>query len=245
MKTPLVTVITPTTGTAYLAQAVQSVADQTYPYIQHLIVFDGVSDTSYWDSALTQHNHCDIIKLPYATGTDRFNGHRIYGAAIYLCKGEYVCFLDEDNWFDDNHIQSLMDVINADNTWAFSLRKIVDVHGNYVCNDDCESLGKWPSIMDENDYFVDVGCYFLPKNLALQSSPLWYRKAREPGVPEVDRILTHVLRENKLVCNTNGQYTLNYRAGNTERSVQKEFFLNGNKQMLNKYNGELPWTKKI
>ena len=243
---PLVTVITPTTGVSYLKQAIESVAKQTYANIQHLIVFDGIPDNiHYWDLLLTKYPKCDIIKLPYATGTDRFNGHRIYGASIYLCKGEYVCFLDEDNWFDPNHIESLMNVINDNNTWAFSLRKIVDTNGTYVCNDDCESLGKWPSILHEDDYFVDVGCYFLPKHIALQTSPIWYRKAREPGVPEVDRMLTHVLRENKITYNTNGGYTLNYRTGNTVRSVQKDFFVSGNEKMLEKYNGELPWQKKI
>jgi glycosyltransferase involved in cell wall biosynthesis len=238
---PLVTVITPTTGAPYLRQAIESVKSQTYDNVQHLVVVDGPHATA--GIILQDYPGTDIIKLPYATGTDRYNGHRIYGASIYLAKGDYVCFLDEDNWFEPNHIESLMEVIKQNNAWAFSLRKIVDKDGNYVCNDDCESLGKWESCI--GDYFVDVGCYFLPKNIALQLSPLWYRKAREPGVPEVDRILTHVLRENKLTCNTNKEYTLNYRTGNTQLSVQKEFFLHGNEQMLNKYNGELPWQKKI
>jgi hypothetical protein len=80
--------------------------------------------------------------------------------------------------------------------------------------------------------------------IAIQTSPIWYRKAREPGVPEVDRMLTHVLRNNNLKYDTNANYSLNYRTGNTQLSVQSEFFLQGNKKMLEKYNGDLPWTKK-
>jgi glycosyltransferase involved in cell wall biosynthesis len=244
---PIVTVITPTTGAPYLKQAIESVCAQTYANIQHLVVVDGI-----YQEANKIIDECkmgvnggdiDVVNLPYATGIDRYNGHRIYGAAIYLAKGDYVCFLDEDNWFEPDHIESLMDVIEAGNQWAFSLRKITDKDGNYMCNDDCESLGKWPSCLDERDYFVDVGCYFLPKNIALQTTPLWYRKAREPNVPEVDRILCHVLRENKLTYDSNYKYTLNYRTGNTERSVQKEFFLHNNEKMKQKYNGTLPWQK--
>jgi glycosyltransferase involved in cell wall biosynthesis len=236
---PLVTVITPTTGAPYLRQAIESVKNQTYDNIQHLVVVDGQPKGRV---IAREYPHIDLVDLPYPTGTDRFNGHRIYGASVYLAKGDLVCFLDEDNYYDTTHIESLVDVIQRGNDWAFSLRKIVDKESNYVCLDDCESLGKWESCI--GDYFVDVGCFFLPKTIAIQTSPIWYRKAREPGVPEVDRMLTHVLINNNLKYDTNGDYTLNYRTGNTQLSVQSEFFLQGNKKMLEKYNGDLPWTKK-
>jgi glycosyltransferase involved in cell wall biosynthesis len=236
---PLVTVITPTTGAPYLRQAIESVKNQTYDNIQHLVVVDGQPKGRV---IAKEYPYIYVIDLPYPTGTDRFNGHRIYGASVYLAKGDLVCFLDEDNYYDTTHIESLVDVIQRGNDWAFSLRKIVDKESNYVCLDDCESLGKWESCI--GDYFVDVGCFFLPKMLAIQTSPIWYRKAREPGVPEVDRMMTHVLRNNNLKYDTNGDYTLNYRTGNTQLSVQSEFFLQGNKKMLEKYNGDLPWTKK-
>ena len=237
---PLVTVITPTTGAPYLRQAIDSVKNQTYDNIQHLVVVDGQPKGRV---IAKEYPHIDMIDLPYPTGTDRFNGHRIYGASVYLAKGDLVCFLDEDNYYDPNHIESLVEVLQKPNDWAFSLRKIVDKDNNYICNDDCESLGKWESCI--GDFFVDVGCFFLPKLLAIQLSPIWYRKAREPGVPEVDRMLTHVLRNNNLKFDTNGQYTLNYRTGNTQLSVQSEFFINGNEMMKKKYNGELPWPKTL
>lgn len=240
---PLVTVVTPTTGAPYLRQAIESVKSQTYDNIQHMVVIDGKHPKA--DYITSEYLGIDVIKLPFATGTDRFNGHRIYGASAFLAQGDFICYLDEDNWMEPNHIESLVEVIKQGNHWAFSLRKIYDKDSNYVCNDDCESLGKWPSILSAQDYFVDVNCYFLPKMIAVQTSQLWYRKAREPGVPEIDRILTQVLRQNNLTYDTNKEYTLNYRTGNTQLSVQKEFFVRGNEQMLIKYNGELPWRKKI
>ncbi len=239
---PLITVITPTTGTSYLSQAIESVKAQTYENIQHLIVVDGIYPSA--KSILDEYSGIDVIYLPYSTGIDKYLGHRIYGASIYLAKGEFVCFLDEDNWFDCNHIESLLEVINRGNLWAFSFRKIFDKQGNYICNDDCESLGKWSSIIDDRDYLVDVNCFFLSKKIALQTSPIWYRRAKEVGVAEPDRALTYVLRENKLSYDTSQEYTLNYRAGNTESSVEKEFFIEGNKKMLKKYNGKLPWHKE-
>lgn len=238
---PTVTVITPTTGAHYLKQALESVQAQTYPNIQHLVVVDG--DYPKAREILKDFPNADVINLPYATGADRFNGHRIYGAATYLCKGDYLCFLDEDNWLDPDHVESLMNVIGAGYQWAFSFRKIIDNDGSYICNDDCESLGKWHSCLNEQDFFLDVGCYFLPKDIALQLTPIWYRKGRDPGVIEVDRMLCQVLRQNNLSCDSNYKYSLNYRTGNTQYSVKKEFFLHHNELMKNEYGGVLPWHK--
>ena len=52
-----------------------------------------------------------------------------------------------------------------------------------------------------------------------------------------------VLRQyhSNYACTKN--YTVNYMAGNTERSVKPEFFLQGNNVMLQRYNGKLPWKE--
>ena len=239
MTRPLVTIITPTTGSKYLRQTIESVQKQTYENIQHLIVIDGEYPSA--GQIVSEYPGVDVIQLPYATGTDKYNGHRIYGACAFLAKGDYLCFLDEDNYMDPNHIESLVEVLKT-NTWAYSLRKIIGAGGEFLCNDDCESLGKYTSII--NDNFVDVNCYIIPKQIALQFSPGWYRRARHPQEqPEVDRLLYWFLTENKYSCDTNGLYTMNYRAGNTETSVQAEFFRRGNDMMKQKMNGEYPWRK--
>ena len=240
MNNPLVTIITATTCTDYLRQNLNSVINQTYPNIQHLIVVDG----KHHLDKLTYDIASDVIVLPYATGINQYNGHRIYGATTYLAKGDYIMYLDEDNWLEPRHIESLIETINGkQNAYACSLRKVTDMDGNYICNDDCESLGNWVSIID--DYFVDVNCFFFPKKLALQLTPLWYRRARHPeDQPEVDRALTYVLRDNKIECCVSGEYTVNYRAGNRADSVQAEFFSKGNEVMRQKYNNIFPWRKK-
>lgn len=237
---PLVTIVTATTCTGYLKKNLDSVANQTYSNIQHLVVVDGNHHLKKLDCKIT----ADAIVLPYATGTEQYNGHRIYGAATYLAKGDYIMYLDEDNWLDPNHVESLVNLLrDTPNAFACSLRKITDMDGNFICNDDCESLGNWKSIID--DYFVDVNCFFLPKRVALQLTPLWYRRARHPeDQPEVDRALTFVLRDNKIQCLVSGEYTVNYRAGNRADSVQAQFFMRGNEIMNQKYNGDFPWRKK-
>lgn len=241
-----VTVVTATTGSKYLAQCIQSVQDQTFEDIQHLIFVDGIDCKQkvldILNSFSSLKDNIDVIHLPYSVGSNMYNGHRMYGASFYFCKGDYVCFLDDDNWFDVDHVKSMISGITEKNPWAFSLRKIVDSNGKYICNDDCESLGNYPSILDKSDYFVDQNCYMIPKLLGLQLSPLFYRRFREPNQQELDRVIVSTLRNNNIFPFCNNKYSVNYRAGNTQNSVQTEFFINGNMNMLKHFNGKLPWN---
>lgn len=238
-----VTIITPTTGSNYLDVNLNSVSKQTYDNIEHLVVVDG---PNYWDKAnnvLNNYEDKTVMYLQENTGADQYNGHRIYGAMPYLVNSDYVIFLDEDNYVEPTHIESLVKVAE-NNDWAFSLRQIVDKDGKYICNDDCENLGKWPTCLSEKELFVDVGAYFLPTKIAVQISPIWYRRARHPDEqPEVDRLLMQVLLDYGFSYDTNGEYTLNYRVGNRADSVQADFFLWGNSKMQQKYNGNFPWRK--
>lgn len=240
----LVSIITATTGNPILKKNIESIRNQTYSDIQHVVIIDGYDRKKATYDALEGLElpaNVDFIELPYSVGKDRWNGHRMYAAGTYLCEGEYVMYLDEDNFLEPNHVEECIKTIQSGKDWTFSFRKIVDKEGSYICNDDCESLGSWPSVLDQRDYFIDVNCYFLPKLLAVHVSPIWYRKAREPGVPEVDRVLCPTLRQ--IAPNNKGthKYTVNYTVGNTQLSVQDNFFLQGNRVMLDRYNGNLPW----
>ena len=246
MKGYRVAVITPTIGTKHLAKCLDSVAKQTYENMEHIIVVDGPDYIPKTQDMLAAVNSSKgkVIYLPQNTGHSNYNGHRIYGAVPYLIDADYFIYLDEDNWIEPNHVESLIKTAQ-DTDWAFSFRKIVDQEGKFICNDDCESLGMWPTCLSTSaseEYFVDVGSYFLPKALAIQISPAWYRRARHPQEqPEVDRLIMQILLQKKYNYNTSKEYSLNYRVGNRNDSVQAKFFLDGNKAMLHKYNGELPW----
>lgn len=244
-----VSVITATIGKPQLAKCIESIRKQTYKNVEHIVVLDGNEHWSTADLVLKQCSFPNgtnehLILLPFPTGKNRYNGHRIYGGCSYFAAGDYVCWLDDDNEFTPDHIESLVNLVKEnDLDWAYSLRQIVDDDGNFICYDDCENLGKWKSVL--NDHFVDVNCFFVKRELAIQLTPIWYRQAREPNVMEVDRALTAVLMHpnNKLKFDTNGDYTVKYRIGSTGISVQKEFFIQGNADMLNRYSGKLPWKE--
>jgi glycosyltransferase involved in cell wall biosynthesis len=245
-----VSVITATTGGVRLADCIDSVRNQTYKNIEHYVIVDG---SGRWEQTAEILNAMEfpngnnefVIVLPHATGLNRFNGHRIYGGFSFLTNGDYIAWLDDDNEFTPNHIESLVKITQEKQLdWAYSLRQIVDSKGEFICNDDCENLGKYKSVL--NDHFVDVSCFFVRRELAVNIAPIWHRQARPPnGMMEVDRALTAVLmhEQNKLKFDSNNDYTVKYRVGSTGISVQADFFINGNAEMLKRYAGKLPWKQ--
>ena len=244
-----VTVITATVGNPLLPYTLRSVANQTHKDVQHLLVVDGadhwekVSDIMHQVSVHQDVNlsHVDVLAMPFSIGKDRWNGHRIYAAGAFQAEGDFIIWLDDDNSLEPTHIEDCLKVIEAGNDWAYSFRNIVDKDHQFLYRDDCESLGKWASVLGEQDFFIDVNCYFVPTKLAIHLGPAWYRKFREPGKPEVDRVLAHVLMNNNLKFDTTYKYTVNYTVGNTPNSVQPEFFERGNAEMRRRNPNGLPW----
>ena len=243
-----VTVITATVGNPLLVNNLRSVANQTHKDVQHLLVVDG---KDHWDKVSDIYHDCegpdlthekvDIIAMPYSIGKDRWNGHRIYAAGAFQAEGQFIIYLDDDNSLEPTHIEDCLRVIQAGNDWCYSFRNIVDKDHKFLCRDDCESLGKWASVLNPKDFFIDVNCYFIPTTLAIHLGPAWYRKFREPGMPEVDRVLAHTLMNNNLKFDTTYGYTVNYTVGNTQNSVQPEFFEQGNAEMRRRFPDGLPW----
>lgn len=242
-----VTVITATVGNPRLRDNLASVAAQDHEDVEHLVIVDGperYEDVEYEieKASLPPGNNLNVIKLPYPVGTNGWNGHRMYAAGPFLANGDFVLWLDDDNSLEPDHISSLLAIVKENKLdWAYSFRNIVDKNGEFLCQDNCESLGKWASVLNPKDFFIDVNCYFVPTKLAIHLGPAWYRKFRVPGQPEVDRVLSSALMQNGLKFDTTYRYTVNYTVGNTKNSVQKEFFDRGNKEMLRRHPDGLPW----
>jgi hypothetical protein len=243
-----VCVVTATVGNPILARNIESVAKQTHTNIQHLVMIDGPERFEAVDSLLygvlpAMLSNVTLVTLPYSIGKDRWNGHRIYAASTFMADCDYIIYLDDDNTLEPTHIEECLATIKSGKDWSFSFRNIVNKQGEFLCKDNCESLGKWASVIDPRDYFVDVNCYFMPIRLAVQITPVWYRKFREPGQMEIDRAMCHVLRQIAPNYDATYNYTVNYTVGNSEHSVQAGFFEAGNAEMLRRYNGNLPWSK--
>jgi hypothetical protein len=237
-----VSLITPSIGSLHLVRAIESVQAQTYSLLEHVIIADGPEHHERVRALLPRKPQHPIhfLALPFNTGGGGFNGHRVYGAAPYLVHGRFVAYLDEDNWFESDHVASLMEKITTEGlAWTYALRRIVNADGQFVTTDDCESLGHWPTWNDPNSHLVDVNCYMLRRDLALAISPLWYRRFRDEESP--DFAICRQLLQDYPRCGTTGRFTVNYRVGSSTNSVQAEFFLQGNAVIRQRFREALPW----
>jgi glycosyltransferase involved in cell wall biosynthesis len=226
-------VITPTTGKDTVIQAIESVNNQTIP-TEHLLVIDGakasydLADMDYdWTKTLA-------MQLPENVGADGWYGHRVYAAMPLMVNADYVLFLDEDNWFEPNHVETMLNKIKSkDLMWAYSLRRICDERGEYVCDDDCESLGRYPTFYDHTINFVDTNCYCFRREFLVTVAHHFY------GGWGADRPFYKATSAALPSFGCTGEATVNYRA--PERLLK--MFAEGNKLMKDAYK-PLPWRMK-
>lgn len=244
-----VLVITPTTGAPELADAMRSVQSQTYKNVEHLIVVDGTKFSSNVDRV---YNNVEFITdekikridLPFNTGGGGFYGHRIMAGFGHLINHDYVLFLDQDNWFEKEHVETLINIIENKNLdWSYSLRQIFDKDKNYITVDNCESLGRWPAWVGPDVHLIDTSAYCFKTSFYRQVCHIW--DYGWGGDRRFYTILKDHIKHDNYACS--GKYTLNYRLGGNDGSVQASFFIDGNKHQEGIYPGchprNYPWNK--
>ena len=136
-----VAVVIPTIGSQHLEQCLDSVSNQTHKDTVTYLFKDGID--AKIPSYVNNIPNIKQIHLDENVGKGWY-GHRVYAACSFLVNADVICYLDEDNFYEPEHVQSLVETISKGNEWAYSLRNIVDKNGEFICTDDCESLGKWP-----------------------------------------------------------------------------------------------------
>ena len=239
-----VVVITPTTGDPKLADAIESVANQTYPNVKHAIVVDGDQFTfplrANHGKLLPKHQNIEVVQLKQNTGGNGFYGHRVFAGFPHLVNEDIILFLDQDNWYKEDHVQKIVDTIEAGNDFAYSLRGIYNAKKEFQCLDNCESLGKWPVWNDQKSFLVDTSAYGFKREWLILYCQLWHWGYAG------DRRFFNIVKDNvpnlRYACT--GSHTLCYRLDGNPNSVSPAFFEHGNEQMKNRYDiliQEFPW----
>lgn len=151
-----VAVITSTIGRAELERAILSVQKQTYP-CKHYIFVDG---SDYHDAVRPlQEKYPEIIftYLPMNTGSGGWTNSYINAIAPFLVQEDIICYLDDDNWYDEHHVENIIQGFDSYENLdiVYTLRRFMNEQSEYVCDDDQESLGF---------FYVDLVSHYLEFN---------------------------------------------------------------------------------
>ena len=233
-----VAVVTPTIGNKVLSDCLRSVDEQTYTNLTHYVFSDGVENFERIQHQLEGASKVQNIALEENVGKGWY-GHRVYAACSFLVNADVICYLDEDNWYEPDHVEKLVKCIEDGNDWAYSLRKIYDKDGNYLCEDNCESLGKWPAYFNDEVFHIDTSSFAVRRDVAVRIGHAWY------GQWGADRQFFGALKHHfpKFACSN--AHTMCYRLDGNPNSVTKEFFDQGNAIQSQKYNNDFPWKRQL
>ena len=122
-KQQLVSVVIPTRNRPeLLARALQSVLDQTYRNIE-IIVVDDHSDKPLELNKLgvnCDHSLIRLIQNPF-----RYGGARSRNVGVKVSRGNFICFLDDDDVLYKNKIQLLRNALDTNDGCSIAFGKIV------------------------------------------------------------------------------------------------------------------------
>jgi glycosyltransferase involved in cell wall biosynthesis len=234
-----VAVVTPTIGAEELEECIYSVQNQTYQNLTHYIFLDGQEHYDKIHPIIYKHSGKRTIKtisIEENIGKGWY-GHRVYSACSFLVNADVICYLDEDNWYDPDHVETIVKRLSFGFDWVYSLRKIYDKNGNFLFKDNCESLGQWPVYFDDSVYHIDTSSFAVRNYVAFGVGHFWY------GKWGADRQFFAGAKKyfGNFACT--GKYTLNYRLDGNDNSVKPEFFEKGNLIHEQKYGSDYPWSK--
>lgn len=190
---PLVSVICRTIGRPELQKAIQSVQAQTYPNIELLIVDAALQQVS------TAGIECEPVQLRIVTPEEKLGRSQAANAGLEAAAGEYLLFLDDDDWIGNDHIQGLMDFLlpQSEVQAAYSSTQKTDQLENatgYVFSQDFD-----PLLLMRDNYIpihsiifqrslLDHGCRFDERFDIYEDWDFWLQLSQHTDFQHIDAI---------------------------------------------------------
>ena len=233
MKTAAVVTVTNGKRQGELANCIASVKAQTYPCTHYILC-----DQDFNKFAELKRLYPDVLMCYWDAkiGGNGYAGQRWLAAAPQLITEDVTFFCNDDDWYSPDHVKSIMDKIDEGYEWAYSLRSVHDKEGNFLFDDNCEALGELHDTWNIPGHrFVDWCMWGMKTEYLKQLAILLNRPD-----PTVDRQFYQAATRIVPKFAATGKHTFHFRMGGS-CGVQPEFFIEGNKRILEKFDGKLPW----
>lgn len=166
---------------AWLQQCLDSVARQTIPCV-HFMVCDGDAP-----AGVEMGRSVEVLRLP-RPHQDYGNAARAIGSVSAISQGfEAIAYLDADNWYEVDHLQTLLQAQQATKAAVCTCgRNLFDLEGKL--------LGPCPEV--DGKQFVDTNCFLLTRP-AFSLVSVWYMLPRAQAKAG-DRVFWRAVLESKL-----------------------------------------------
>ena len=233
MKTAAVVTVTNGKRPFELANCIASVKAQTYPCTHYILC-----DQDFNKFAELKRLYPDVLMCYWDAkiGGNGYAGQRWLAAAPQLITEDVTFFCNDDDWYSPDHVKSIMDKIDEGYDWAYSLRSVHDKEGNFLFDDNCEALGELHDTWNIPGHrFVDWCMWGMKTEYLKQLAILLNRPD-----PTVDRQFYQAATRIVPKFASTNKHTFHFRMGGS-CGVQPEFFIEGNKRILEKFDGKLPW----
>lgn len=141
----------------YIFRAIESSINQTYKNIEIVIVDDGSKDNTW-----------DVIKK-YMKKDNRIVGIRQQNSGVSTARnnglakatGEYVIFLDSDDWINIDCISSLLNRVEKSNNTLISADcsyASIDKNGEVIIEESKKNYSDKDIVMDKKDAIINFCC---------------------------------------------------------------------------------------
>ena len=158
---PFFSIIIPTYNrSGFLSTAIQSVLDQTYKEYELIIVDDGSTDNT---KKIVQGFNDVRIKYVYQENKGR-SVARNYG--IKSAKGKHICFLDDDDYFLNNHLEIMHQKINNNKNQIKIITAQYEIESDGVRKSRNQHPAQYPNLVKYIwDAFVPIQSICFPKKV--------------------------------------------------------------------------------
>ena len=210
---------------------------------EHFVFVNGREFEKSAREILKEFPFVHAFYLPFGTGNYGLGCSMadVFAASPYLTPSKWIAYLDDDNTFDCNHLESLQTMSDKNNLdWAYSLRRFIDKDGNHLCDDNWDSLGHFPCAFSDVEHIVDNSCYFVKREFAKKAALAW------TALPYcADRCFFTALDHLNLRAGCTGISTVSYRVGGGVKMDPHDPKCDMlTRAVLEKFHGGFPWRRE-
>ncbi len=161
----MISIIMPAYNAAkYISASIESVLRQTYSRFELIIINDGSVDET--ENIIKRYLFDNRVRL---INQDNMGVSRTRNKGIEKSKGEFVCFLDSDDFYDENFLQSMINGIQGGKVGLFySIPASINFNGEIIYDIGYVKKGRINAFVNKHHEFCppfDMNSFIVKKEI--------------------------------------------------------------------------------